>query len=74
MNGVKVQDNVALANKTGAGKAEEPLLLPIRLQNHGDPVRFRNIWVIDRGLAVADEFPVMSPKELPTEKKTVEKK
>ncbi len=74
VNGVKVQDNVALANKTGAGKAEEPLLLPIRLQNHGDPVRFRNIWVIDRGLAVADEFPVMSPKELPTEKKTVEKK
>jgi len=73
VNGVKVQDNVALANKTGAGKAEEPLLLPIRLQNHGDPVRFRNIWVIDRGLTVADEFPVLSPKEGQTEKKPAEK-
>lgn len=73
VNGVKVQDNVALANKTGAGKAEEPLLLPIRLQNHGDPVRFRNIWVIDRGLTMADEFPVLSPKEAETEKKPAEK-
>jgi hypothetical protein len=58
LNGVKVQDNVALPNKTGAGKPEAPLLLPTRLQDHGDPVRFRNIWVVDRGLTTGVAFPV----------------
>jgi hypothetical protein len=62
INGVKVQDNVALPNKTGAGKEEEPVLLPTKIQNHGDPVRFRNIWVVDRGLATG-EFPVYPTKE-----------
>jgi hypothetical protein len=62
VNGVKVQDNVALPNKTGAGKQEEPLLLPIRIQDHGDPVRFRNIWLVDRGLALG-EFPVYPTEE-----------
>ncbi len=63
INGVQVQKNVALANKTGAGKKEEPLLLPSRLQNHGDPVRFRNIWVVDRGLAPGTPFPVRAAKK-----------
>ncbi len=58
LNGVKVQDNVELPNKTGAGKEEEPTLLPIKFQNHKDPVRFRNIWIIDRGLTPAAKFPV----------------
>ncbi len=62
VNGVKVQDNIALPDKTGAGKQEEPILLPIRIQDHGDPVRFRNIWIVDRGLAVG-EFPVYPTKE-----------
>ena len=57
INGVKVQDDVRLPNKTGAGKQEEPLLLPTKLQNHGDPVRFRNIWVIDRGLTPGSSSP-----------------
>jgi hypothetical protein len=55
-NGVKTQDDVELPNKTGAGKEEAPTLLPIRFQNHGDPVRFRNIWIVDRGLG-GGEFP-----------------
>jgi len=62
LNGVKVHDNVAVPNKTGAGKEEAPTLLPIRLQDHGDPVRFRNVWVIDRGLA-SGEFPVYPTPE-----------
>lgn len=62
LNGIKVQDNVALPNKTGAGKPEEPLLLPTKLQDHGDPVRFRNIWIVDRGL-MKGEFPVISTPE-----------
>lgn len=64
VNGVKVQDNQALPNKTGAGQEEEPILLPIRIQNHGDPVRFRNIWIVDRGLT-SGEFPVFpTPEQL----------
>jgi len=72
LNGVVVQDDVELENKTGAGQAEEPNLLPTKLQNHSDPVRFRNIWVIDRGLTPATEFPVegngeVEPAVKPTE-------
>ena len=84
INGVKVQDDVELPNKTGAGEQEEPILLPIRLQDHGDPVRFRNIWLVDRGLA-SGEFPVYPTKEeleaeaakkakIAAEKKAAEKK
>jgi hypothetical protein len=82
INGVKVQDNVELPNKTGAGSPEEPILLPIRFQDHGDPVRFRNIWLVDRGLAKG-KFPIHPTKEeleaaknakLAAEKKAAEKK
>lgn len=58
LNGVKVQNNFDLPNKTGAGQEEAPTLLPIRFQNHKDPVRFRNIWLIDRGLMPVAKFPV----------------
>lgn len=47
-NGVLVHDNVEVKRKTGAGKPEGPLALPTKLQNHGNPVRFRNIWLLDR--------------------------
>ena len=62
INGVKVQDNVELPNKTGAGQQEEPILLPTKFQDHGDPVRFRNVWLVDRGLATGN-FPVYPTKE-----------
>ena len=57
VNGVKVQDDVSLSSPTGNGKDEEPLQLPIHFQNHNDPIRFRNLWMVDRGLVQAD-FPV----------------
>lgn len=60
VNGVKVQDNVALPGPTGAGKAEEAIPLPTLLQDHSDPVRFRNVWVLDRGIATSDSFPPKS--------------
>jgi hypothetical protein len=44
-NGFTVHNGRVIANKTGAGKAESPQQLPITLQDHGDPVRFRNIWI-----------------------------
>ena len=48
-NGVLVQDDVALTGPT-AHKQRPPYVkhadrLPLILQDHGDPVRFRNIWV-----------------------------
>ena len=47
-NGVTVHDDVELTNKTGAGRKEAPTPLPILLQNHGNPVHFRNIWLVHR--------------------------
>ena len=47
-NGVVVQDHYELTNKTGAGAKEGPTPGSIQLQGHGNPVFFRNIWVIER--------------------------
>ena len=44
-NGQLVHRDVALPNKTGAGVAEGPNDLPILLQEHGNAVRFRNVWI-----------------------------
>jgi len=63
LNGVKIQDNVELVDKTGSGKPEGPTLLPTKFQNHKDPVRFRNIWIIDRGLSAGDDFPPIVAEE-----------
>lgn len=52
-NGVAVHDDVEIVAKTGAGKPEGPTPLPIKLQNHGNPVVFRNIWIVDRSPAAA---------------------
>jgi len=49
-NGVLIHNDVELADKTGAGKPEGSLPLPTRLQDHGDPVRFRNIWLVEHGV------------------------
>ncbi|TWT80931.1 Histone H1-like nucleoprotein HC2 [Planctomycetes bacterium CA13] len=62
VNGVKVQDNIEVPSQTGSGKVEEPTLLPTLIQDHGDPVRFRNVWVVDRGLTNG-EFPIIPTKE-----------
>lgn len=45
-NGVAVHDDVEITGKTGAGRKEAPKPMPILLQNHGNPVRFRNIWIV----------------------------
>ena len=72
VNGVKVHDNVALTSKTGHGQPEEPRLLPTMIQDHGDPVRFRNVWIVDRGLMLGD-FPVVAgaPSATPAEESAV---
>ena len=54
-NGVLIHDDAELERKTGAGAQESPQLLPIKLQNHGNPVHFRNIWIVDRSQGAAAE-------------------
>lgn len=50
-NGVKVHDNVELIGATShrrkARYSPHGPKGPISLQDHGDPVRFRNIWVVE---------------------------
>ncbi len=45
-NGVAVQWQYELKNKTGGGKPEGAEEFPIALQDHGNPVVFRNIWLV----------------------------
>ncbi|MFJ8934969.1 family 16 glycoside hydrolase [Streptomyces sp. NPDC102365] len=42
-NGQKVHDDITLDSPTASGRAETPSTGPIRLQDHGNKVRFRNI-------------------------------
>ncbi len=46
-NGVAVHNCLRVERKTGAGRAESPELLPTKLQDHGNPVQFRNVWLVD---------------------------
>lgn len=46
-NGVLIHDDIAVERKTGAGAKESSELLPIKLQNHGNPVHFRNVWIVE---------------------------
>ena len=48
-NGVKIHDNVALTKRTTASPLPEgPGPGFLHLQYHGNPVRYRNIWVVEK--------------------------
>jgi hypothetical protein len=48
-NGVVVQDDVALKRDTRAAPVKEgPARGQINLQNHGNPVYYRNVWVVEK--------------------------
>ena len=48
-NGVLVQDNVEIDKETtAAGMKDGPGPGPIQLQNHGNPVAYRNIWIVTK--------------------------
>lgn len=59
-NGVLVQNDVQLTGPTGwlerAPYQPHPEKQPISLQDHGNPVRFRNIWVRELGHPGKKEF------------------
>ena len=56
-NGVVIHDAASIPNKTGAGTVEGPNPLPIKLQEHGNPVVYRNIWLIDMSQPRASSIP-----------------
>lgn len=43
-NGVLIQENVEVPGSTGSGEPEAPGPGPILLQDHGNLVKYRNIW------------------------------
>ena len=45
-NGVIIQDNTSIPGPTGGGAPEKPVGGPIQLQGHGNPVFFRNVWIV----------------------------
>jgi hypothetical protein len=45
-NGVPVHWNREITAKTGGGQQEGPQALPIQFQDHGNPVMYRNIWIV----------------------------
>ena len=59
-NGVLIQNNVELTGPTDwldrAPYQAHPKKQPISLQDHGNPVRFRNIWVRELGKPGKKEF------------------
>jgi len=48
-NGIVIHNNVIVPHKTGAGRPEGPAPGPVKLQDHGSKVKFRNIWIVPLG-------------------------
>jgi hypothetical protein len=47
-NGILIHDHADIPGSTGGGQKETPEPGPIQLQGHGNPVYFRNIWIVER--------------------------
>jgi len=45
-NNVVIHNNATIPNKTGAGQPEGPNPGPIKIQEHGSEVLFRNVWIV----------------------------
>jgi hypothetical protein len=65
-NGVLIHDHVDIPHKTGGGSIEGPEPLPTKLQDHNNPVVYRNLWLLPKepGRPVPSEWvklPVSGP-------------
>lgn len=50
LNGVLIHDNLTIPHPTGGAiDGDETAPGPLRLQDHGCPVRYRNIWIVPVG-------------------------
>lgn len=56
-NGMPIHWHREITAKTGGGQQEGPQPLPIQLQDHGNPVVYRNIWIVP---GVGDDYPAAS--------------
>ena len=45
-NGVPIHEHVEIAGPTGGGKKEDATGGAIQLQGHGNPVFYRNVWIV----------------------------
>jgi len=49
LNGIVIHDNIAIPGPTGGARNEdEGTPGPLRLQGHGNPLQFRNVWVVEK--------------------------
>ena len=49
LNGVVIHDKYEISGKTGGSRGEpEGTPGPIKLQGHGNPLQYRNIWIVER--------------------------
>ena len=48
LNGIVIHDNVEITGKTGGSRGgAEGTPGPIKLQGHGNPLQFRNVWIVE---------------------------
>ncbi|MDB6173312.1 MAG: hypothetical protein JWL59_2623 [Chthoniobacteraceae bacterium] len=47
-NGVTIHENQEITGSTGGGQPESPEPGAIQLQGHGNPVFYRNIWIVEK--------------------------
>lgn len=47
-NGVKIHDNIEFPKECPGGQKEAATPGPFQFQNHGDPVVYRNVWVVEK--------------------------
>lgn len=60
LNGVVIQQDLELPTATlAAPQKEAPDAGPIYLQDHGNPVRFRNVWVLPRNVEQEARRPII---------------